>query len=188
MCLDTAQWESTLKFFSFPFLWLFCGSWISLPEFVLCWFKESVELVVIVFIVKFSVCAHSHGGSNCDREIVGWLLCRGCLGLFAMWNKCNSESEGKNCGWRDDQAGVLLTWLTVTCWIRGLGEGAWRTLDSGCSSYLWAGCNSDAVICCYHHDRSPRQLCLTGQLSHIWTQLKPPDMWLRQTGTSCLKF
>lgn len=32
--------------------------------------KKGVQLAGMVFIVKFSVCAHSHGGSNSDREIV----------------------------------------------------------------------------------------------------------------------
>lgn len=108
VCLDMASCESMLKL-SFNL-------------------KRTVRLLVIVFIVKFSVCAHSHRGTNCDREMLGWLLCRGCLRLFAIWNKRSSESQGENCGWRDNKAGVLAIWLTAT-WPRNVKK-FWTHVES----------------------------------------------------------
>lgn len=74
------------------------------------------------------MCAHSHRGTNCDREMLGWLLCRGCLRLFAIWNKRSSESQGENCGWRDNKAGVLAIWLTAM-WPRNVKK-FWTHVES----------------------------------------------------------
>lgn len=94
VCLDVAWRESTSRLFSSPAVQLCCVNRILFHVDL----KRTVQLAVTVFIVRSGVCARSHRGTNCEREMLGWLLCRGGLRRFAFWKERSSESGGENCG------------------------------------------------------------------------------------------
>lgn len=162
--------------------------------------RRGIQLAGMVFIVKFSVLAHSHRGSNFDREIVDW---GGRLRLFALWNKRSSESEGENCGWRGNKAGALTIWLAVTWRRNGQEFGMCIDSENSTESFRQNTLRSDSKSGRPDSEHgywyTKRLLLLSQHISlpavsyqilifTVWKQLKPSDVRMRQTGISCLEF